>query len=69
MLKISVVALIYKVAGILVGIIADRKVSGILLDMGDILSTLCGILIFEGAGAVIMIAAIVNGTNMGAMLR
>ena len=68
-LKISVVALIYKVAGILVGIIADRKVSGILLDMGDILSTLCGILIFEGAGAVIMIAAIVNGTNMGSMLR
>jgi stage III sporulation protein AE len=68
-LKIAAVGIMYKLTAALLALVADKKVPGALNDMSDVLSAMTGMLFADGVGMIIMIAAIINTSNMGAMLR
>ena len=69
LIKIGAVILTYKLAAAVLQPVSDKRVIEALSDMGDVLAALMGMVAAAGVTMIVVLAMLINASNLGAMLR
>lgn len=69
LIKISAVAIVYRLAAAVIEPVSDKRIAAALSDMATVLGTLGAMIAAVSAAMIVVIAILINASNMGAMLR
>jgi len=68
-IKMGAIVLIYRLTAAVIQPVSDKRIVNSLSDMANVLSTLVGMMAAVAVAIILIIAMLINASNMGAMIR